>query len=247
ATRAKKRLHGTWCRFAKAAEAATDAAAVVFYLTLRDAETLQRDAPDGQKLLHLSPFLPLETLPPAAQLEGPMLSVGMMRAGDKLASYRIIAEVLAQLPQGGWRLQIAGDGPARADVTALMAPFGEAVTFLGRLDRTALAETYQNAQLMLWPGVNEAFGMAYLEAQAHGVPVIAQDRPGVREVLAPGNHPTVDAGAPGLTARVQALLSDVKTRHAAGAAARAHVAAHHLAPHARETLQRGLEHVGVRP
>ena len=43
ATRASKRLHGPYARFAKAAEAACDAADVIFYLTEHDREALERD------------------------------------------------------------------------------------------------------------------------------------------------------------------------------------------------------------
>ena len=65
-TRARKRLAGPWADFAIAAESAADAAAVIFYVTARDAETLRRDAPTGQHLIHLRPFLCRDTLPTAA-------------------------------------------------------------------------------------------------------------------------------------------------------------------------------------
>ncbi|MEO9466656.1 MAG: glycosyltransferase family 1 protein, partial [Sulfitobacter pontiacus] len=56
-SRARKRLTGPWAGFAQAAEAASDAADVIFYLTRRDAETLRRDQTAGQRLVHLPPFL----------------------------------------------------------------------------------------------------------------------------------------------------------------------------------------------
>ena len=245
-TRARKRLSGPWADFAKAAEDAADAAAVIFYVTTRDAQTLQRDAPEGQHLIHLRPFLVRDDLPAPSTLDGPMLSVGMMRTGDKLASYRIIAETLALL-RGDWTLEIAGDGPARAEVSALMAPFFDKIRFLGALEPDVLAQAYGRACLLFWPGVNEAFGLAYLEAQAAGVPVVAQDRPGVRDVLAPGHYPASEDGPAALAACLTDLRADPAKRVSAGAAARAHVAAHHLLPAAAKTLQRGLATVGVTP
>ena len=245
ATRARKRLTGPWARFAQIAEAACDAADVICYLTTRDGEALHRDAPQGQVLTRLSPFLNRLDLPPQATGDGPMLSVGMMRHGDKLASYGIIAEALAALPRSDWQLQIAGDGPARAKVDTLMAPFGDRVRFLGALDAPALAAAYQNASLLLWPGVNEAFGMTYLEAQACGLPVVAQDRPGVCDVLAPAPYPAVDAGPAALAARITTLLGNTTARHAAGDAARAHIAAHHLLGAASATLRETLARIGV--
>jgi hypothetical protein len=247
ATRARKRLGGPWDRFAQSAEAACDAADVIFFLTTRDAEALHRDAPQGQKLVHLRPFLATHTLPPQSGLNGPMLAVGMMRAGDKLASYEIIAQALSALPTSDWHLRIAGDGPARSTVETLMAPFGQAITFLGQLDAQALETAYQNASLLLWPGVNEAFGLAYLEAQAAGVPVVAQDRPGVRDVLAPGQYPAHADGADALADRLELLLSDPAQRKALGATARTHIKDHHLMDAATATLLQSLRHVGVTP
>lgn len=240
-TRARKRLSGAWASFAAAAEAASDAAHTIFYLTHRDAETLRRDAPEGQKLVHLPPFLDRTTLPPRSTQGGAMLAVAMMRAGDKLASYALIAETLAALPATqDWHLDIAGDGPARPEVAALMAPFGARVTFLGALSPDELAAQYASASLLLWPGVNEAFGMTYLEAQAAGIPVVAQDRAGVRDVVY-GPMTPVDAGPAALAQRVQTLLQDPAALHDAGTQARNRIAAQHLLPAAAARLNETLE------
>jgi hypothetical protein len=240
-TRARKRLTGSWARFAAAAEGASDAAHTIFYLTHRDAETLRRDAPDGQRLRHLPPFLARDHLPTASTLAGPMLSVGMMRAGDKLASYTLIAQTLSALPAGlDWQLDIAGDGPAHAEIAALMAPFGARVRMLGALDAEALSALYAQARLLLWPGVNEAFGLTYLEAQAAGVPVVAQDRPGVRDVVfCPLSR--VDDGAAALATQVEMLCTDPAARQRVGMQARNHVAAHHLLGSATAELNMTLE------
>lgn len=232
-TRARKRLTGPWADFAQAAEAACDAAQVIFYLTANDLITLERHRAPGQRLIPLPPFLPTDSLPPASACDGPMLTAGMMRAGDKLASYTILAETLGYL-RGNWQLEIAGDGPARAEVAALMAPFGDRVRFLGQLDRETLSNAYGRAALFLWPGVNEAFGMVYLEAQAAGLPVVAQDRPGVRDVLLPGDYPAPEDGPQALAARLAPLLADPALRRARGVEARAMIARTHLQPAATD-------------
>lgn len=239
ASRARKRLTGPWAEFAARAEAATDAADLVFYLTSHDLITLERHVPPGQRLVNLPPFLPRQDLPAAADCAAPgrpMLAAGMMRAGDKLASYALIAETLAHLGDTDWRLHIAGDGPARPQVAALMAPFGDRVRFLGQLDAQAMARAYDAAALFLWPGVNEGFGMVYLEAQAAGLPVVAQDRPGVRDVLAPGDYPAPQAGPTALARRIGTLLGDAALRHRLGTAARRAIAENHLAGRARTTF-----------
>lgn len=234
-TRAKSRLTGPWAGFARAAEAACDAAEIIFYLTANDLITLDRHQTDAQKLVHLPPFLPQSALPEAGGGNGPLLCAGMMREGDKLASYKVLADTLDHLTAPDWHLQIAGDGPARAQVETLMAPFGKRVSFLGALDRDNLLRAYQDASIFVWPGVNEAFGMVYLEAQATGLPVVAQDRPGLRDVVyAP--RPAPDAGAPALAAEIDRLLGDPALRRATGQAARDRIAARHLLGAATDTI-----------
>ncbi|MEX3314104.1 glycosyltransferase family 4 protein [Sulfitobacter sp. PS-8MA] len=246
ATRAAKRLRGPWAHYARAAEQACDQADVIFYLTTRDEVALRRDAVSTQSLLHLRPFLNATALPAATFApDAPILSVGMMRHGDKLASFRIIADTLALLPHDRWQLEIAGDGPARDAVMALMAPFGAKVKFLGNLGASDLTAAYARAGLLFWPGVNEAFGLVYLEAQAAGLPILAQNRPAVREVLSPGSYPPVEAGAAGLAQDLAQLLGDPEARRREGQAARDYIAENHLLPAAVATLSRGLASVGV--
>lgn len=246
-TRARKRLEGPWAGFALQAEAAADAAQAIFYFSERDAEALRRDAPEGQKLVHLRPFLNREVLPGLALGSRRILSVGMMREGDKLGSYRIIADTLAQLDASDWRLDIVGDGPARSAVEAKMQPFGTRVRFTGQLEGAALDAAYAEAGIFFWPGVNEALGLVYLEAQAAGLAVVAQDRPGMRDVLAPGCYPSESDGTAGLAHMLTGYLENSARRETAGAGARAHVAKQHLLPAAAQTLVEGLAAVGVQP
>jgi hypothetical protein len=216
ATRARKRLGGPWDAFARVAEAACDAADVVFYLTQRDRTALQKYAPAGQQLMHLRPFLPLSDLPPMATGTN-LLAVGMMRAAAKLPSYALIAQTLALVPDAP-QLEIAGDGPARAQVEEVMAPLGSRVTFLGRLEPAALQEAYVRAGTLIWPGVDEAFGMTY---------------------LFPRDYSPVSQGAEGLAAML-------RRKPPAAEAIRAHIRAHHLLPSAALTLSSGLTLAGVR-
>ncbi len=247
ATRARSRLEGPWSEFAKAAETASDAAQVIFHFTANDLIALSRDRVEGQTLVELPPFLNRDDLPAASECTGAMLSVGMMRPGDKLASYRLVAEALSLMSSRSWRFEIAGDGPARSEVEEAFAPFGERVRFLGALGPEALEAVYRSASMLVWPGVNEAFGMVYLEAQAAGLPVVAQDRPGVRDVLGPGPHPAPDDGAAGLARQMDRFLADDKLRRTAGHAARARIQARHLLPAAAHTLAQALQPLAEGP
>jgi glycosyltransferase involved in cell wall biosynthesis len=241
-TRARKRLTGPWAEFAAQAEAASDAADVIFYLTQHDRDTLERDRPDGQELIHLRPFLARTDLPAQSDVtvSKTILSAGMMRRGDKLSSYQIIAETLPLMAQTGWTLSIAGDGPARSEVEALFAPFGRQVRFLGQLGPDALQAAYAEAALFFWPGVNEAFGMVYLEAQAAGLPVVAQDRPGVRDVVAGPAGPPPENGPQALAHHMDRLLKDPDARRTTGQAGRDRIAENHLLGAAADQLNSGI-------
>jgi glycosyltransferase involved in cell wall biosynthesis len=115
-----------------------------------------------------------------------LLTVAMMRPRDKLPSYRILAEALGQLKISDWQLLIVGDGPARAEVEELFRPYTDNVCFVGEQTQRDLPRYYAAADIYAWPAINEAYGMALLEAQAAGTPVIAGAEPGVRDVVNDG-------------------------------------------------------------
>jgi glycosyltransferase involved in cell wall biosynthesis len=241
-SRARSRLSGPWAEFAARAEAAANAADLVFYLTEQDREALERDRPEGQALLHLPPFLPRDDLPLAARPgeSRSILAVGMMRNRAKRHSYHLIARSLALLTDLDWRLEIAGDGPARGEVEAMIAPIAARTRFLGQLDPLELQAAYARAGLFFWPGVDEAYGMVYLEAQAAGLAVVAQDRPGLRDVLAGAGYPDPDLGPQALAEALRDLLEHPDVRAERGAQARQHVAQYHLLGAATARLADGL-------
>ena len=117
-----------------------------------------------------------------------LLAVGMMRGGDKQRSFRILARALEQLGAHDWRLLIVGDGPApdlcRRKLRHAIPP--NRLRFLGALPPDRLAACYAAADLMVWPAINEAYGMALLEAQSAGLPVIAGRTGGVPDIVRDG-------------------------------------------------------------
>jgi glycosyltransferase involved in cell wall biosynthesis len=240
ATRASSRLQGPYARFAKAAEAACDSADVIFYLTEYDREALERDRVPGQRLARLRPFLATESLPQWQQRPRSdtfrLLACAMFRAGDKLASYRTLSAALALVQSQAWSLRIVGDGPARAEVEELFSRFADRVTFVGALDQDGVAREFRDGDLLVWPGVGEAFGMVYLEAQAQGCPVLAEDRQGVREVVRDGGWLVPADDPPAYARAIDAVALDLDGRLAAGRRGRDRIAAEHLLPAARAAL-----------
>ncbi len=244
-TRASSRLKGPYARFAQAAEAACDAADVLFYLTDYDREALVRDRVSGQRIERLRPFLAQEALNEAQNRSATTAAVrlvacGMFRPGDKLASYKALASALGFVRTQAWSLAIVGDGPVRTEVETLFAPFGERSRFLGALDPAGVARQFAESDLLVWPGVGEAFGMVYLEAQAQGCPVLAEDRVGVRDVVGDGGWLVPSENPSAYAAAIDRLLADRALLLDAGDAARRRIAADHLLGSARRTLYDAL-------
>ena len=238
ATRAKKRLDGPWAKFAEFAEAACDHADAILYFTQHDRQALEAYRHNDQQIVYIPPFLAeTETVSSRDKPKSnTILSVGMMRAGAKSQSYTLIAQTLHVLRTPDWQLNIVGDGPARAGIQMLFAPFGKHVTFLDQLDKPAIAALYRNASVFLWPGVDEAFGMVYLEAQAAGLPVIAQDRPGLRDVIAPATRLSAVDKITDMAQDVDQLLNDTAYWQNRSQAGIEHIRQNHLLGAAQKNL-----------
>ena len=116
-----------------------------------------------------------------------LVAVAMMRPGDKLASYASLARVLGRLRDLPWHLLVAGDGSARGEVEAAFASaIPDRAAFLGAISLPEVAALYAATDICAWPAVNEAYGMALLEAQAAGVPVVSCATRGVPDVVEDG-------------------------------------------------------------
>ena len=190
-SRAAKRAGGPWSLGHDGAEEALDAADAILVMTARDRTALDRQRPPHQRLIDLPPFIDPEEWPKPAASRGngapQLLTVAMMREGDKLASYRILADALERIAHLPWTLDIVGDGEAKAAVASRFSAFGERVRLRGGIERRPdLAACYDAADLFVWPAVNEAYGMVLLEAQHFGCPVIAGAFGGVASVVKHG-------------------------------------------------------------
>ena len=131
-------------------------------------------------------------------------------------------------PELSW--DIVGDGPERGALERLARELDldGHVRFHGRRPPAAAREAAQAGGVFVLPSVDEAFGVAYVEAMAGAVPAIGcRGEPGPEEIAAAGGGlrlvPPADPEA--LAAELRALLDEPAWRRELGDAARATVEA----------------------
>ena len=191
ASHAARRAVGATRLGHRATERALAAADLVITVNPRDLAGVRARLRPGARQVWLPPFVDVRPYR-AARTGRPkndvplLLAVGMMRTRDKLESYRVLAKAFHLLGERPWQAVLVGDGAARAEIEGLMAPFGRRVRLAGAASQDELPALYASADLYVWPAINEAYGMAFLEAQAAGVPVVAGRTGGVPAVVADG-------------------------------------------------------------
>jgi glycosyltransferase involved in cell wall biosynthesis len=175
-----------------------------------------------------------------------LVTVAMMREGDKLASYLALADALERLLDQPWHLVVVGGGAAADVVHARFASFPPGrVRFVGTQPPATVAALLTGADLFVWPAVAEVIGLALLEAQACGVPVVAGRRPGVAAIVDDGltGQLTAPGDSAAFAAAVGALLDDPAGRAAMGRRARAHARERHDLASAARSLDAVLARV----
>lgn len=72
-------------------------------------------------------------------------------------------------------LKIVGDGPERMNLQNIVNQYGlnDKITFLGEICREKLRDVYKGSDAFVLSSRSETFGVAYIEAMATGMPVIA--------------------------------------------------------------------------
>lgn len=115
-----------------------------------------------------------------------VLGVGRL---DTQKGFDLLVDAFAQLaprwPE--WSLEIAGEGPDRAELQAraARAPCSSRIRFLGQVDD--VAALYHGVEIFALSSRHEAYPMALCEALSAGCAVVAADCPtGPREILGSG-------------------------------------------------------------
>jgi glycosyltransferase involved in cell wall biosynthesis len=100
-----------------------------------------------------------------------------------------LIEVVARLAESGFtpmpRVTLVGGGPQRAALEQLCLARGCArhLTFAGQVDRADLSRILAKADLCVQPSLTEGFSKAWMDAMAHGLPLVTSEVGAAREVV----------------------------------------------------------------
>jgi glycosyltransferase involved in cell wall biosynthesis len=124
----------------------------------------------------------------------PAASLRLLFLGNVISRKGLLPLIasLAGLPRQSWELRVVGrmgmnPGHARRVLQEVWSrKLADRVRFLGRLEGLPLTRELSRAQVLCMPFAYEGFGMATLEAQAFGLPVIGSLKGATREIVQDG-------------------------------------------------------------
>jgi teichuronic acid biosynthesis glycosyltransferase TuaC len=126
------------------------------------------------------------------------------------------------------RYVVVGDGPEREPLRRLAGELGVAdrVELTGQLPPAEAVARARRCDVFVMPSIDEAFGVAYVEAMAAGIPAIGtRGEPGPEEIgqTGPGLRLVPPGDVEALAAEIEGMVADPAWRADLGARARATV------------------------
>jgi glycosyltransferase involved in cell wall biosynthesis len=246
ASDAQRRASGEWAAHTAIVREGLATADLHLHFTDRDRQGLEPWRSTQTSLMDLPPFIAFEKEPMrhAGDAAAPRLvTVAMMREGTKQNSYLSLARVLAHVADRPWTLTIIGEGRKRAEIEQAFVglPAGR-IHWRGAISHDNVVAEMAAHDIFIWPGIREAYGLVYLEAQAVGLPIVAFDSGGVSATVRGGETallaPEGDEAA--LAAALRRLLDDAELRATMGQAARRFALTERNPAQAATILERGL-------
>jgi glycosyltransferase involved in cell wall biosynthesis len=220
---APQRASGPWAAHSRAAAKSIVSAHTLFVMKSKDRGPLATLVDHPDRLASLEPFIdrqPNAQGTKRATAQPIILTAAMMRPGAKMESYAVLIAALQKISNLNWTAVFVGDGEMRRQLTERCDDvLPGRVTFTGALDKESIAAWYDAADILAWPGIDEAYGMSYLEAAAHGAPSVAMDGPGVRHVILHGKTGLLSQSKEDYADKLGMLLTNRSMRRRLGDAA----------------------------
>lgn len=157
--------------------------------------------------------------------------IGFVGRLDPVKRLPDLIEVAARL-RGRVQVHIYGEGPQRPILENMIdqLALGDCVTLHGQIPRPQ--EALATLGLFVLPSINEGMPLVLLEAMAAGVPIVARDVPGVRDVVRDGHTGLLVRGSAviDLVSAVQTVIEDPLLRRRLIEQAAAEVRSHFTWP-----------------
>jgi glycosyltransferase involved in cell wall biosynthesis len=145
-----------------------------------------------------------------------LLTVATLNPGK---GHEMLLEALSAVRDSAWRLTCAGSltrdpaTAARVRTIAARLQLDHRVSFVGDLDRPALAACYDRADVAVLATHQETYGMAIAEALAHGLPVVSTTTGAIPDLVGDDAGLLVPVGdTDALAAALARVLGDASLR-----------------------------------
>jgi teichuronic acid biosynthesis glycosyltransferase TuaC len=217
----------------RAGRRATSAAFAAARLVLANSDGVERACRElgarDTRVVRLGTDVPERRGFPSVRLPGPTTLVTVAhlvarkRHADVLRALWLLRDRAPDL-----RYLVVGDGPEREPLRRLAGELGlnGRVELAGQLPHAEALERARGCDVFVMPSVDEAFGVAYVEAMAAGLPAIGtRGEPGPEEIgsVGPGLRLVPPGDVEALAAEIEALAADAAWRADLGERARATV------------------------
>lgn len=118
------------------------------------------------------------------------LIIGTIKAFEKQYGIEYLVKAFSLLSKKyeNIYLELGGSGSQQGELEELTRSLGieEKVKFLGFMSQREVIEALNRFDIAVFPSIFESFGVAAVEAQACGIPVIVSNAEGLKEATSPG-------------------------------------------------------------
>lgn len=248
--------HGNWSIFYPYVEKAIQKANLILSLNLKDEKVLKTHGFEDKSILfplmiHSQYMQKIDKQAVRQKLaarylldiEKPwILVIAQMRAHKKYDSYVYLKETLALVEDQDYELLIIGSGEKEIDIRVHFHSIKQ-THFLGFVEPFELPIYYAASDIFAWPGLKEAMGMVYLEAQSMNLPIIMDHQSGGRYFIETNETGFIAKNKQEYAYYLEVLLKDIILRKRMGSNAAAFVLKNYSIDIAKQKMKEVLNNI----